>query len=107
MDWSNEKECLAAVKQNGYALQYVKNQTLEICLAAVNQNGCAVKYVKNQTLEICLVAIKQNKQALKFIKYQIEEICLLPLDKIVEVYNTLSIKQKRGIWKLLTGITIF
>jgi len=38
--------CLAAVRQNGLALQYVKEQIEEICLAAVKQNGLALQYVK-------------------------------------------------------------
>ena len=37
---------LAAVKQGGYALQYVKEQTEKICLSAVEQNGDALRYVK-------------------------------------------------------------
>ena len=32
-----EEESLAAVKEDGYALRYVKEQTEEICLAAVKQ----------------------------------------------------------------------
>jgi len=52
------------------------------------------------------VAINQNKRALKFIKYQIEEIYFLPLNEIVEIYNMSNIKQKKRVWKLLTGIDI-
>ncbi|MCK5344881.1 MAG: DUF4116 domain-containing protein, partial [Candidatus Heimdallarchaeota archaeon] len=44
--------CLAAVTQNGYALQYVKKQTPEICLAAVTQNDCALQFVKNPNIRI-------------------------------------------------------
>jgi len=33
------KNDLEAVKQNGYALKYVENQTEEICLEAVKQKG--------------------------------------------------------------------
>ena len=36
---------MAAVKQNGDALQYVHNQTPEICEAAVKENGYALQYV--------------------------------------------------------------
>ena len=36
---------LKAVKQDGYALQYVQNQTEEICLEAVKQNGYARYYI--------------------------------------------------------------
>lgn len=56
------------LKQNGYVLKYVKEQTPEICLAAVKQNGCALKYVKEQTPEICLSAVKQDSNALKYVK---------------------------------------
>jgi len=53
------EEALEAVKQDGYALKYVKEQTPEICLAAVKQDGHALRYVKEQTPEICLAAVKQ------------------------------------------------
>lgn len=44
-DCFNEKECLEAVKQDGLALEYVKEQTPEICLESVKQNGLALEYV--------------------------------------------------------------
>ena len=50
IDWNNEKECLKAVQQNGWVLQFVENQTEKICLEAVKQNGRALKFVENQTL---------------------------------------------------------
>ena len=58
---------LEAVKENGYALRYIKNQTEEICLEAVKEEGYALQYVKNQTEEICLEAVKQNGYALKYV----------------------------------------
>lgn len=42
--------------------------TEDICLAAVQQNGKALKYVEDKTLEICLAAVTQNNEALRFIK---------------------------------------
>ena len=45
------KEALKKVKQNGYALRYVREQTEEICLAAVKRDGDALRYVINQTDE--------------------------------------------------------
>ena len=41
------KEALEAVKQNGYALKYVKDQTEEICMEAVKQDGYALRYVES------------------------------------------------------------
>ena len=36
---------LVNVKQNGFLLQYVKEQTPEICMEAVKQNGGSLQYV--------------------------------------------------------------
>jgi hypothetical protein len=68
--------CLAAVRQNGLALRYVKEQAPEICLEAVRQNGFALEYVREQTPEICLAAVRQDGRALEYVKEQTQEICL-------------------------------
>ena len=75
-DWNDSKYCLVAVKENGLALRFVKEQTPEICLEAVKQDGQALRFVKEQTPEICLVAVKQYGYALKWVKEQTFEICL-------------------------------
>ena len=46
---------------------FAKEQTVELCLAAVQQNGLALQYIKEQTLELCLAAVKQNNHALKLV----------------------------------------
>ena len=61
----NINECLEAVKRDGYALQYVKEQTPEICLEAVKTDGYALQYVKEQTKDICLEAVKTDGLALR------------------------------------------
>jgi len=71
-----EQLCLAAVQQDGWALEYIKEQTPEICLAAVQQTWRALRYVKEQTPEICLAAVQQNGLALQYIKEQTPELCL-------------------------------
>ena len=43
--WSDEAYCLEAVKKDGYALRYVKNQTEKVCLEAVKKDGDALSYV--------------------------------------------------------------
>jgi hypothetical protein len=70
--------CLAAVEQNGKALQYVLDDivTDKIYLAAVKQNGNALEYVAKQTPEICLAAVQQSAYALRFVRIQTDEICL-------------------------------
>jgi len=65
--WFDEQYCLEQVKQGGYILQYIKNQTPEICLAAVKQNEYLLQYVREQTPEICAAAIKQNPDAVEYV----------------------------------------
>ena len=48
--WSDEKYCLEQVEQNGYSLQYVKEQTEEICMKAVEQDGYSLRYVKDKKI---------------------------------------------------------
>jgi hypothetical protein len=62
--------CLEAVMQNGSALKLVKEQTPEVCLAAVQQDGLALRFVKEQTPELCMAAVRQNKNALRFVSEQ-------------------------------------
>jgi len=60
--------CLAAVKQNGFNLQYATEQTHEICFEAVSNKPFAIKYVLNQTPEICLIAYNLNPKIIYHIK---------------------------------------
>ena len=78
--WNNNDICLEVVKQNGYALEYVKEQTEEICLEAVKQNGLTLCNVKEQTEEICLEAVKQYGRALKYVKEEFKVVCQDYLD---------------------------
>ena len=63
----NEQDALKAVKQYGYALQFVKEQTEAICLAAVKEDRDALQFVKEQTEAICLAAVKEDRGALQFV----------------------------------------
>jgi Domain of unknown function (DUF4116) len=45
------QDALEAVKRNGYALQYVKDQTPEICTEAVKADGDALRYVDKKIFE--------------------------------------------------------
>lgn len=74
--WEDVKICLTVMKINGYALQYVKNQTEEICKVAVSNHHNALQFVKEQTDEICMIAIKKNGGQLIHVNKQTHEICL-------------------------------
>ena len=60
--WSTEAVCLEAVKNDGNALQYVKEQTEAVCLEAVKRNGYALQYVAViDILEICIKEVETNE----------------------------------------------
>ena len=68
LKWYDNTYCLEAVKQDGCALIYVKEQTDEMCLEAVKENGCTLMFVKKQTPKICSEAVKRNRYALQYDK---------------------------------------
>ena len=46
------------MKQNGYALKYVRDQTQELRLLALKQKCLALLYAKKQAKEICKLALQ-------------------------------------------------
>lgn len=70
--------CMAAVIQDGDALEYVPDnmKTPEMCLIAVKQNGINIMLVpkRMQTFEICLSAIQEDIEAINYIYDQTPEI---------------------------------
>ena len=73
-----EAMCLAAVRRDGWLLEYVHVKTPEICLAAVQQNGVALMYVPEElrTPELCLDAVQQYGWLLRYVHVKTPEICL-------------------------------
>ena len=83
-----EELCKLAVQQDGIALKYVKEPTYELCKLAVQQCGIAIDFVKEQTEELCKLAVQQNGNALEYVKEQTEELCKLAVqqDRYAEEY---------------------
>jgi hypothetical protein len=84
-------DCLRVVRNNGIMLQFMEEQTEELCLAAVEQNGGALQYVKHRHFKFVLGQLvvgmvpsntsKQNillkSNTMKFVwPHQFMEICL-------------------------------
>jgi hypothetical protein len=76
--WNDAKFCMDSIEKNGLNLQHipVPLRTPELCLAAVRQNGLALEFVRNQTPRICLEAVQQYGLSLYFVREQTEEICM-------------------------------
>ena len=85
---TNPSVQLKAVKQNGLAIQYIKNPTEEMKLEAVKQNGLAIKYINNPTEEMKLEAVKQNGLAILYIKNPNLHILLRSIKhKLLTIFN--------------------
>lgn len=67
-DWTLDI-CLAAVHQNGLVIESISNHKYKfthddyekLCLAAVKQNSAAFEFVAGPTELVCIEAIKQNE----------------------------------------------
>ena len=67
---------LAAVQQNGHAIEYLKNPSEEVQLAAVRQDWESIAYIKNPSMEVQLAAVRQDWRAIQFIKNPSTEVQL-------------------------------
>jgi len=70
LKWYDKSYCLESVKQDGYNLRFVKNQTSQICLESVKQNGHSLRFVKNQTEEICSESLNQDPKNIRYVDIQ-------------------------------------
>jgi len=61
VEWNNLDFCLNAVKQNGHAIQFIKNPSEEVQLVAVNQNGNAIQYIKDPSKEVQLATRRMSQ----------------------------------------------
>ena len=54
------REAMEAVKQDGYSLRYVSEQTEAICMEAVKLDGCSLRYVYEQIFTNNMVCVEAN-----------------------------------------------
>ena len=47
---------LEKVQQDGYAIEFIENPSMEVQLAAVQQNGRAIQCIENPSEEVQLIA---------------------------------------------------
>jgi hypothetical protein len=72
---------LIAVQQNGYAIKYIKKPSEALQLAAVQQDGWAIQYIKKPRLEIQIAAVQQDYRAIQYIKNPSEAVQLAAVKK--------------------------
>lgn len=85
-----EEDIINILSNYGLALNYLKNPpTFEMCLAAVKNNGVALQFIKQTypyelLVELYTAAVNQNPWAIKFITNSIDiyhKLCLIALKK--------------------------
>ena len=59
---------MAAVKQSGYAIQFITNPSEAVQLAAVNKNGYSMQFIKNPSEAVQLAAVNKNGYTIQYIK---------------------------------------
>jgi hypothetical protein len=87
-DITDRKSCLAAVRQYGYNIQYIRNPDKEVQLEAVRQHGWSIRWIHNPYKEVQLAAIRQSD-------YNIDIIAMCPnwKDFEEEIENYLACKE--------------
>ena len=79
-----EAEQLAAVEQNGWAIEYIHNPSEEVQLAAVEHAGQAIRYIKNPSEKVQLAAVKQDSTAIRYIKNPNEQVQLAAVKQVLQ-----------------------
>jgi urease gamma subunit len=70
---------LEAVKENGHVLIYIYNPDKDVQLEAVKEDGQAIQYVYNPDKDVQMEAVKQNRYAIKYIHNPDRELCYIAL----------------------------
>lgn len=89
----NDQDIITAIQKNGLYIEQVE-KTPERCLAAVRQNGLALQLIPKDlhSVALCLEAVKQNASAIKYVSRKIitDDICLEAVrsDGTVIAYST-------------------
>ena len=76
LKFASEAVQLAAVRQNGYAIEYIKNPSETVQLAAVRENGYAIKYIRDPSEAVQIAAVQKYGTAIKFIRDPSEAVQL-------------------------------
>ena len=89
----SEQVKLAAVMEEGHAIQYIADPSEAVQLAAVLQNGYVIYYIKNPSEQVQIAAVtKDGWYALQFIKNPSEQVQLAAVTR--EAVKLGSIKPK-------------
>lgn len=85
-----------AINLDGMNLEFYNKIDEDLIMDGVSQNGLALQFVKNQTIEICLCAVRQNSSSYQFCQFKDNEklltIVLNDNGKMIE-YSSTKVKR--------------
>ena len=77
----NESQIEQLLSKKGNYIQFIENPTRKQCLIAVKQNGYAIRYIKCQFPELADIAIAQQASAIQFVSAPTPEQISIAFDK--------------------------
>ena len=77
----NESQIEQLLSKKGNYIQFIENPTRKQCLIAVKQNGYAIRYIKCQFPELADIAIAQQASAIQFVSAPTPEQLSIAFDK--------------------------
>ena len=74
-----QEEQIAAVTQNGYAIEYISSPSEAVQLAAVTKNGYAIHFIEKPSEAVQMVAVTQDGHAIEYIENPSEAVQIAAL----------------------------
>ena len=62
----DENECIKAIKQNSFLIQYISSEVVQ--LEAIKQNCNSIRCIRNPSERVIIEAVKQDGLLIRFIK---------------------------------------
>ena len=80
-DITNPKECLAAVKKDGYSIRYIHNPDKEIQLVAVKQYSTNIECIRDPNKEVQLETVKYNGYNIRYIQNPDKDVQMAAIEQ--------------------------
>jgi hypothetical protein len=87
IDNPSEQVQLEAVQQNGYSIQFIDNPSEQVQLAAVQKNGYSIRNIDNPTESVQFELLKHKPKLLVYVHPQNENVQMALVRKAAELHD--------------------
>lgn len=81
---------MAAIKENGYAIQFIRYPSEKVQLEAVKEDGNAIQYIDDPSEKVQIAAIENNPIAIRYIEKPNQDIQLEAITRNHHVCNLIN-----------------